>query len=119
MISASISFMDAEKWSDLVGRIKDAFTVEREFDEPIEGNPGTKRVIIFSAPMGRLKLEYYSQPAVIGTHGIGSRRIGSATTVTREYSATEHHEFLRAYKWENDVWIAVAAENLLGSQKTD
>jgi hypothetical protein len=105
--------MTDEKWEEITGRIKDQFVVESEFDEPQEQSPGRCRGIIFQGPSGKMKLEYTTTPVVIGTRGMGSKRIGSTTTVRYEYSPDETRAALAAYRWEHDEWVPMSAETLL------
>ena len=107
--------MTDEKWDELVGRIKDTFPVDDEYEEPLDEGPGTRRVIIFTSPSGKMKLEYVAAPVVIGTHGLGSKRIGSSATVAYEYSETERTNRLAAFRWEGDTWVEIQADALLGS----
>lgn len=106
--------MTDEKWGEIVGRIKDTFTVEQEYEEALEGEPGTRRVIVFLSPSGKMKLEYVTTPVVVGTHGLGSKRIGSSATVAYDYSDTETKKSLAAFRWEGDTWVEVQADALLG-----
>ncbi|MFH1170940.1 MAG: hypothetical protein V1778_00140 [bacterium] len=109
--------MTEERWLEIVGRIKDTFTVEEEYTEPLTDEPGTVRGIVFAAPTGKMKLEYLSQPVVLGTHGVGSKRIGSTTAVAYEYSPTETRESVKAYRWQDAAWAEIDAEALLSLQK--
>lgn len=89
--------MTDEKWIEIVGRVKDAFAVEEEGEEPLEEEPGKRQWIIFAGPEGSMKLEHISHHYVVGEKSLGSRRIGSGQTIQRKYSDEVIHK-LRAYR---------------------
>ncbi len=106
--------MTDEKWDEVVGQIRDTFSVEELIDEPLEPGPGRRRAVVFRAPSGTMKLEYTVTPRVIGTHGVGSKRIGGDTAVAYEYSKDETAARVKAYRDEAGEWVEVNAEALLG-----
>lgn len=91
--------MTLEKWGELVGRLKDTFTIIREGRDDLEP-VGTADYIEFQAPLGHLRLEFIRRPVKIGEHGIGSRRIGSNVQMEVEYSDEDTIQTLKAYKKE-------------------
>ena len=95
--------MQLEKWQNTVGMIKDQFEVEEDGKEEIEDVPnGTVEFIIFQGPMGRIKLEYIVKPVLLDKKTIGSRRIGSETTVDYIYSEDEFTNTFKAFKQDED-----------------
>jgi len=106
--------MNDERWQTIIGLIKDKFEVidERTEDLPEEAGLGTKEIIEFVGPLGKMKLERTTQPLVTGKKTLGSRRIGSDTTVTYQYSDTEKTHKFKAYKYDevNDIWVEIEKE---------
>ena len=101
--------MTDERWQNFIGQIKDKFGVveERTQDLPAEAGPGTVEIIEFQGPLGRMKLERTTKPLVVDRKTIGSRRIGSATTVEYVYSQTEKVHKFNAYRFDEagDNWV--------------
>ena len=106
--------MTEEKWLDTIAQIKDNFEVigHRTEDLEPESGRGTVEIIEFTGPLGKIKLERTTQPLVIDKKTIGSRRIGSQTTVEYLYSDTEKVHRFKAYRFdENDqIWVEIAQE---------
>ncbi|PIR93211.1 hypothetical protein COT99_01995 [Candidatus Falkowbacteria bacterium CG10_big_fil_rev_8_21_14_0_10_43_10] len=107
--------MNIEKWQNIVGMIKDQFKVEDEGKEELDDVPnGTIEFIIFQGPLGKMRLEYTVKPVVLDKKTIGSRRIGSETTVEYIYSEDEMSQTFKAYKWDDDRddWVEIEQERL-------
>lgn len=96
--------MTDEKWTDIVGRIKDAFPIEDEYSEPLEDSPGKREGLIFTGAAGRMKLERITRPVVLGKHAIAAKRIGSSATVEYDYSDTENTSTVSLYQWSDNDW---------------
>lgn len=96
--------MEDSRWDDIIGRIKDTFVVEEEFNEALPEGPGKREGLVFAGPQGRLKLERTSRPRVIGSHGIASKRIGAQATVAYEYDETEIIRTVKLYRWSDGGW---------------
>jgi len=105
--------MTEEKWKDVVGNIKDNFKVEDEGTERSEEMGGIDvKFIIFTGPLGKMKLEFATKPVVLDKKTNYSNRIGSETKVNYIYSDTEKSCRLSAYKWDevrND-WTEIDGE---------
>jgi len=99
--------MTDERWKDVVGKIKEQFTVVEEGEQELPEDPGVVSFIIFErAPGVQLKIERTVRPIVVGKKTIGSRRIGSETTVEYEYDPNETTSFVKAYTWNDarEAW---------------
>lgn len=107
--------MTEEKWQDLVGRIKDTFSVIDERFEPLTSGPGEAQCIIFSSPQGTMKLERITRPILLDTHAIASKRIGSSATITKEYSKTESSSTVTLSVQRGGEWIPVDLNAALGA----
>lgn len=106
--------MTDEKWTSILGHIKDNFELLSETTEdlPEEIGPGSVEVVEFNGPAGRIKLERTTQPLVIDKKTLGSKRIGSQATVEYIYSDTEKVHKFTVYKFDeatND-WIELKME---------
>jgi len=102
--------MTRERWEDLVGNVKDKFKVEEEGSKHDDEQGGVDiEFIVFSGPLGRIKLEFISRPVVLDKKTNYSNRIGSETQVKYVYSETEKNSRLTAYKWDEskDDWIEI------------
>jgi hypothetical protein len=107
--------MTIEKWEDIKGKIKDGFTVEDEGRETYEDEGGmVVEYIVFTGPLGKMRLEYIAKPIVLDRKTIYSTRIGSGTTVEYVYSKDEKSYRLQVYKWDDDAddWVEMQAERL-------
>jgi len=104
--------MSPEKWTKITDNIKDNFAVENNGREHIDEAGGIDiEYIEFEGPLGRMRLEYVTQPVVIDKKTTYSRRIGSETKVDYIYSQEEKSHKLIAYKWDSgrDDWIEIEA----------
>ncbi|OGY51329.1 MAG: hypothetical protein A3J59_02575 [Candidatus Buchananbacteria bacterium RIFCSPHIGHO2_02_FULL_56_16] len=106
--------MTDERWQDILGHIKDKFEVLDHRTEALaaEEGPGSIEVIEFNGPLGRMKLNRTTKPRVLGKKIIGSKRIGSDTTVEYLYSDTEKSHQFGAYRWNEDeqTWVEMAKD---------
>lgn len=107
--------MTEEKWKDTVYNIKENFEVSLEATEdlPEEMGPGSMEVIEFTGPMGKIRLEFLTQPLVLDKRSIGSRRIGSEAVVEYKYSDTEKVHKFKAYKLDvnSNEWEEIPLEH--------
>lgn len=105
--------MNIDKWQDIKNMIKDKFTVDEEGKENLEDVPnGYMEFIIFLSPLGKVKLEYIVKPVILDKKTIGSRRIGSETTVEYIYSDNDFAHIFKAYKWDGDQWLELEKEKI-------
>jgi len=105
--------MTPERWKDIVGNIKDKFSVEETGHEHLEDQGGVDvEFIIFQGPLGRMRLEYVVKPVVLDKKTTYSQRIGSETKVTYIYSETEKNYLMNVYKWDeaSENWEEIEAK---------
>ncbi len=105
--------MTVEKWQQIVGNIKDNFKVEESGKEHLEDEGGADiEYIIFAGPLGRMRLEFISKPAVLDRKTKYSRRLGAETVVEYVYSPDEKTHKLKAYKWDEGLsdWLEMEAK---------
>ena len=102
--------MNLEKWTNVIGQIKDNFEVLDEGQEHLDEEGGTDiEFIIFKGPLGKMRLEFVSKPVILDKKTNYSKRIGSETAVKYVYSEDEKSSHLTAYKWDDNQndWIEV------------
>lgn len=107
--------MTDEKWQDLVGRIKDTFSLIDERTEPLMTGPGEQQSVTFASPQGTMKLERIIRPILLDTHAIASKRIGSSATVKKEYSETETSSKVTLSVQRGGEWMPVDLDAALGA----
>ena len=101
------------KWQEIVGNIKDSFTVEESGGEHLEDEGGTDvEFIVFNGPLGRMRLEFVSKPVVLDKKTKYSNRVGSETVIDYIYSQDEKSHKLKAYKWDEALndWLEMEAK---------
>lgn len=106
--------MTEERWKDIVGNIKEKFSVLDEGSEHIDDEGGVDvEFIEFDGPLGRMRLEFISRPIVLDKKTTYSRRIGSQTDIKYIYSEDERSFTLKAYKKDEagDDWSEIEAKN--------
>ncbi|MCG2701112.1 hypothetical protein L6267_03035 [Candidatus Parcubacteria bacterium] len=104
--------MTIEKWENIINNIKDNFEVEEHGSRHEDGMGGIDiDFIVFTGPLGRMKLELVTKPVVLDKKTTYSRRIGSETQVDYIYSETEKSNKFIAYKWDEprDAWVEINA----------
>jgi len=102
-----------DKWEQTKGHILDTFSnVEISAMELPDPEVGKKEIVLFSGPLGQMKLEYYTKPVILNRNTHGSRRIGSHTAVEYVYSNSDFTHFLKVYKLDldSDEWQEMAIE---------
>lgn len=106
--------MTDERWQAIIGQVKDNFEVLNHDTKDLseDDGPGSVETIEFSGPLGKMKLERTTKPLVLDKKTIGSRRIGSDTTVEYIYSDTEKTHKFTAYKWDesDQNWLEIKTD---------
>ena len=88
-----------EKWYYLVEEIGEKFGVEEQNVEEIPERRTKIETVIFTGPMGRMKLERTTRAVILEKHMKYSRRIGGETQEKYVYSDTEKSYRVQLYKW--------------------
>jgi hypothetical protein len=109
--------MNDERWSALTTVIEDKFDVEEDYVEelPEKDGGGDKEVIVFSdAKFGKLKIERYIKPLILGKKTYFSKRGNSETAIKYEYSESETTQSIKIFKYDpfKDFWIELDANNV-------
>ncbi len=107
--------MDRAKWEAIVDQIKEKFGLEEQGqyqDEPAGGRE--VEFVVFTSPLGRVKLELAIKPKVIDKKVIYSNRIGSTAQVEYVYDPEEKVYQLTAYRWDDDQegWQEIKSSDL-------
>ena len=104
--------MTDEKWQEIIFKIEENFGIEEKGGEEAEKEGGeTIEFVVFSGPLGKMKLERVSRPIVIDKKTTYSRRIGGDVKVDYVYSPTEKSHKIKAYKWDENQndWLEIEA----------
>ena len=104
--------MSPEKWVKITNNIKDNFEMEDEGGQHLDDEGGVDiKYIVFTGPLGKIRLEYIVKPVILDKKTTYSRRIGSETKVDYVYSEEDKSHQMIAYKWsdENDDWMEMDA----------
>jgi len=108
--------MTKERWTELVGQIKDNFGVDEEGQEelPEDEGVGERYFVTFKGPLGLMMLELIERPVILDKKTKYSNRIGSQTQVEYVYSEVEKTYKLHAHRWDEGVnsWVEMEAEKL-------
>ena len=109
--------MNAEKWKEIVGRIEDSFDVLEHETEDLDPRPGRVEFITFIGPKGRMRLERESRPRILEKKGLGSRRIGSQTSVEYIYSDSDEVDTVKAFSWDEsrEDWAEISLGETFGN----
>ncbi len=108
-----MAYMTEEKWQQILDRIKDKFAIETSDVSQATREDGSwerREWVIFTGPLGRMKVERVIRPAIVGEQRIYSKRQGTAATVTRAYSDTEKTSVLRVYQDRAGEWEEMDAK---------
>lgn len=116
--------MTEDRWEETKEMAKKNFEVVEEKTEPLylktgltedtKKEIGKKEVLIFTGPIGKIKLEYSIKPVVLEKKEHFSRRAGTSAQSEYILSETEFSRRLDAYKWseaDND-WLAIEATSI-------
>lgn len=104
--------MHDDKWKDTLDRISERFDILEQGSEPLPEYPNGKReFIVFTSPLGKVRLERITKPRTIGERAVTSRRIGGATKVESLYDLHDFVHFIRAQRWNDstNVWQDIDA----------
>lgn len=94
--------MHHERWLEIKNMIRERFTVVDSGTVELEGEPGTREFIIFESPLGTLKCEGITRPAIVGHRVIATKRMGQAGTEKNIYDP-DHDVFLfHLYRWSDE-----------------
>jgi len=104
--------MNKDKWEKTIGQIKDSFGVTAEYEEELEDVPNSNvQIVEFNGPLGKMRLEFTTKPAVLDKKTTYSKLAGSTDQIEYVYSETEMIESLKAYREEDDEWVEIDASS--------
>lgn len=107
--------MNLEKWQSIVGKVKDKFDIEDEGKQHLEDEGGVDvDYIVFTSPVGKIRLELVIKPVVLDKKTTYSRRIGSETKVDYIYSDEKSYK-LYTYKWDvnDNDWLEIESNDII------
>lgn len=95
--------MNIDRWQQIVEMVKSSFDVEESGITNNEERGGTEtEFIIFNGPLGRIKLEFATHPALMNTKTKYTKRIGADIVIENVYSPTDTVSNLVVWKWDDD-----------------
>lgn len=104
--------MTRDKWLDLKDKIKTNFKIEEEYSRSLENVPtAVVEGLIFTSPLGKIKIEWVSKPKTLGEKTAYSNRIGSQVKVEKVYAVDERSEFIKAYRLVDEDWDEISGAN--------
>lgn len=109
--------MTDDKWKDVLDRISERFDILEQGSEPLPEYPNGKReFIVFTSPLGKVRLERITKPRTIGERAVTSRRIGGATKVESLYDLHDFVHFIHAQRWDDQrgQWASIDASSFGG-----
>ncbi|MFA5967565.1 MAG: hypothetical protein WC805_03620 [Patescibacteria group bacterium] len=97
--------MDQEKWGEILDRVQAQFTVLEDTKAPGEDEIGEIETLIFTGPLGKIKLLWITRPVVLDKKIIGAHRRGTSSAQYEYiYSPTEITHKLEAYREVDGEW---------------
>ncbi len=96
--------MTNEKWEQIIGQIKDSFEISSHETTDGDLEHETYETLIFTNPLGRMKLERHTKPRLLETKTLYSNRKGTAGTEERVYSDDETVDTVALYREVGDDW---------------
>lgn len=97
--------MDNEKWGEILDRVNSQFNVLEHTKTPDEGGNSEVETLIFTNPLGKIKLTWTTKPLVLDKKIIGAHRRGmSSAQYEYTYSDTEVSHKLEAFKEVGGDW---------------
>ena len=94
-------------------KIKSTFEVETHSIEPhAEFEKGKIETIIFTSPLGKMKIIRTTTPRVLDRKTVYSKRAGGNMAVQYEYSETEMVDTMRIFRWDENAeeWVKANME---------
>ncbi len=86
--------MTDERWQETLDQLSERFSVLSRATEPAEDGHGTTERVVFSGPLGKLRLSRTVHDRVVGERATGSHRIGSDVAIEKVYDSGDHVSFL-------------------------
>jgi len=97
--------MNDAKWTEIVGRIADEFTIIEKNTEDLPDSPGRLERIVFRGPAGILKIERTVRPRVAAYKTTGSKRIGSDMMVEKVYAEDDWIDSIAVFQERGSQWL--------------
>lgn len=108
--------MNNERWDNLIKMIEEKFEIEEDYIEDIhpDDGGGQKDIVVFTSPLGKIKLAREVRPLVTDKKTFYSKRGQNDMTVKYNYSKDETTQSLKAYKFDDfkDEWQEINSNNI-------
>ncbi|KKT52148.1 MAG: hypothetical protein VE96_C0021G0007 [candidate division Kazan bacterium GW2011_GWA1_44_22] len=100
--------MDAEKWGEILDRVKAQFEAVEHSKALGEDGIGETETLIFVAPLGKIKLVMTTRPVILDKKVVGAHRRGlSKGQYEYIYSDTETTRRLEAFQEKDGEWVII------------
>ena|SRR5688572_30445377 len=97
--------MTDAKWGETIDKIQESFGIEDQGREELEDVPGGYvEFVIFTSPMGTIRLERAITPRVEKTRASGGSKYGAGSMVEKVYSETDTVKTFSAWKEVDGEW---------------
>jgi hypothetical protein len=101
--------MTKEKWGEILDKVSESFTVEDQGKEALtDVLNGSVEFIVFTSPMGKIRLELETTPRVESTKAAGGSKYGAGSFVEKVYSDTDTVNTFSAWKEVDGEWEAMS-----------
>lgn len=106
--------MNDSKWADVLDKVESQFAIEERGIEELGDVPNGKlEFVVFTSPMGRIRLERETRPRVESTKTIGGSKYGAASMVEKVYSHTDTVNDFAAWREVGGEWEPMNADGLI------
>lgn len=104
--------MTRDRWEEIVNLVEAKFVVETKETKEDDFDRSVIELLIFEAPMAKIKLEFVSKPKVIDKKVSYSNRVGAGSQIEYIYSPTDKVERLLVYRWDEVTsnWLPMSTE---------
>jgi hypothetical protein len=105
--------MTKNKWLDLIDMVEVKFEINENYKKPMgDESPGEKHIVVFTGPMGKIKLEFTEKARLKDVKTIYSGRVGSEVTINKIYDEEDIVSHMNAYKWDEirEEWQPIQGE---------
>jgi hypothetical protein len=98
--------MTKDKWEEIVDKLAGKFSDFEKYTKNLDDDSGgSKEVVEFTGPLGKMKLEFTTKPRLLGEKTSYSKRIGANVQVEKQYDPDNEVSFMKAYKQDlAGVW---------------
>jgi hypothetical protein len=94
--------MTDERWQETIEKLSEQFSIVEQKTEATNDGHGSVERIVFTSPLGKLRLSRTIHDRVVGERAVGSNRIGGDVSISKVYSSEDQVDFLTVER-ENEA----------------